>query len=154
MRVALLVFAGCHCSDASEPAPAPPPPKPAPIVARPAPRKLDMQPVTVDTVQAILPAVPGDVLVPLALSPDGKQAHVAWCVPAADAHAAATLIADAMTKAGWTGASARGQAQTSGVSGDRDGFHLTVVVRGAQTPSCPMDQGKLAANATLFHAAP
>jgi len=149
--LALVALAGCRCGGEAQTRPeaAPRPPRADAAVRA----KVAMQPVTLDSIASLLPA-PGDVLVPLTLTPDGTQAHLAWCVAAPDAKAAAATIADALDKAGWTGAAARPQTAAATVSADRDGFHLSIVVRGSAAIACAQDKGKVAANATIFHLAP
>nr|HEX4312586.1 hypothetical protein [Kofleriaceae bacterium] len=156
-----VALGGCQCNDTSAPATAgssasaassPQGRHPVKLLhpdAGPPPPGPKLAALTIAELQPYLPQL-GDALVPLGMSPDGKQVRGAYCVQATDARAAADQIAADLTASGWAGAASRGEPPTTGVSADRDGLHFSVVIRGVDVAACPQAQHRFAANVTAF----
>jgi hypothetical protein len=155
-----LLLAACKSKTAPPPAPAAPATTAAPaapatpaVPAAPAlpssPAKLE--PITVADATALLPKLDGDAMIPVKTTADGMQAHATWCLAGTGADAVAASLATTMTAAGYTDLATRGDAQKAGVSGERDGVHLSYVISASSAASCRAP-GHYFASATLFRA--
>lgn len=170
LLVTLATFGGCHCSDetstkssasSNDQASGSDGAKntrrnrkqadPNAMSAKPMNRpQVQSQPLDANEINGLMPAAPGDVMVPFAIGPGGKQAHGSWCVAATDAAGAADALKKTFTDKGWQKVTTRGTGQTIGLSGEHDGYHLAIVIRGNDSATCPQSQGKFATNLTVF----
>ena len=110
-----------------------------------------LEPITVADATALLPKLDGDAMLPVKTTADGMQAHATWCLAGTAADAVAASLATTMTAAGYTDLATRGDAQKAGVSGERDGVHLSYVISASSAASCRAP-GHYFASATLFRA--
>lgn len=152
--VTLLVAVGCKDKQPATPAP-PPPAKPAPAAAAestPTPAKPAQlgPPISVDDARAALPKLDGTVILDLKQTSDKRQVHGTWCIAGTGADDVAKTVAQAMTEAGYTAVSTRGDARKSGVSGDRGAVRMSMIVGASGAATCAAPTHYFA-SATLFH---
>jgi hypothetical protein len=156
IKWAALVLLLVGCKD-KQPAPkatestppvtsAPPTPAPAPP-AKPAALG---PPISVEEAREALPKLDGTVVIELKQTTDKRQVHGTWCIAGSSADDVAKTVGQAMSAAGYTALSIRGDARKSGVSGDRGNVRMSMIVgsSGATTCSAPTHYF---ASATLFH---
>lgn len=156
MKRVLLVLLAVGCKDQKPATQAPPPPAtPAPApdqVATPAPAKPAQlgPPISVDEARQALPKIDGSVIIDLKQTSDKRQVHGTWCIAGTGADDVAKSVGQAMAAAGYTALSIRGDARKSGVSGDRAGVRMSMIVGSSGAATCAAPTHYFA-SATLFH---
>lgn len=151
--VTLLVAVGCKDKQPATPAPTPAPQAPAPApVSTPAPTKPAElgPPISVDEARQALPKIDGSVVIDLKQTSDKRQVHGTWCIAGTGADDVAKRVGQAMAAAGYTSLSIRGDARKSGVSGDRSGVRMSMIVGSSGAATCAAPTHYFA-SATLFH---
>lgn len=152
--VTLLVAVGCKDKQPAKvppPPPATPAPAPAPV-ATPTPTKPAElgPPISVDEARAALPKLDGTVILDLKQTSDKRQVHGTWCIAGTGADDVAKSVGQAMAAAGYTALNIRGDARKSGVSGDREGVRMSMIVGASGAATCAAPTHYFA-SATLFH---
>jgi hypothetical protein len=151
-----LVLLAVGCKDQKPATQTPPPPAtPAPApdqVATPAPAKPAQlgPPISVDEARQALPKIDGSVIIDLKQTSDKRQVHGTWCIAGTGADDVAKSVGQAMAAAGYTALSIRGDARKSGVSGDRAGVRMSMIVGSSGAATCAAPTHYFA-SATLFH---
>ena len=154
--IAIALLAACKDKPESKPASG----NPAPITrpagsATPKPSLPSMSPstpatpVSIEEAQTVLPPIVGTQVLGLKQTSDKRQVHATWCIDGESADGVARLVAKWMADAGYTGLGVRGDARKAGVSGDRDGFRMSMVVSASGAASCAAPQHYFA-SATIF----
>lgn len=155
IRRAALVLLLVGCKDQQ------PPPKPAaqapaasvppsPAPAPPAKPATLGPPLSVEAAREALPKLDGTVIIDLKQTSDKRQIHGTWCIPGTSAEDVAKQIGQAMTAAGYTALSIRGDARKSGVSGERGDIRMSMIVGSSGATTCTAPTHYFA-SATLFH---
>lgn len=150
----MLLLVGCKDKQpAPKPAePAAPvtsaPPTPAP--APPAKPVTLGPPISIEEAREALPKLGGTVVIDLKQTSDKRQVHGTWCIPGSSADDVAKSVGQAMSAAGYTALSIRGDARKSGVSGDRGNIRLSMIVGSSGATTCTAPTHYFA-SATLFH---
>ena len=151
--VTLLATIGCKEKSSSRPA-LPPPATPAPAPAptpTPTPKPAQLgPPISVDEARAALPTLDGTVILELKQTSDKRQVHGTWCIAGTGADDVAKTVGQAMAAAGYTALNIRGDARKSGVSGDRAGIRMSMIVGASGAATCAAPTHYFA-SATLFH---
>ena len=157
MRWLVFVAVLAACKDkpqqqkATPPANAPAPAKegaPAQKPSLPAPPP-NPDPVTIEDATKILPNFEGIVILPLKQTSDERQVHGTWCIDGASADGVAKIVGHLMAKAGYTALSIRGDERKAGVTGDRDGFRMSIVISASAAAVCKAPAHYFA-SATIF----
>lgn len=151
--VTLLVAVGCKDKQPATPAPTPAPQAPAPVsTPAPAPTKPAQlgPPISIDEARQALPKIDGTVIIDLKQTSDKRQVHGTWCIAGTGADDVAKSVGQAMAAAGFTALSIRGDARKSGVSGDRGGVRMSMIVGSSGAATCAAPTHYFA-SATLFH---
>jgi hypothetical protein len=158
--VALMASGGCkdktpHAdpaagSSTTAPAPkgsaasTPPPSLPAEVVAN-----VPAEPMSIEDARAALPKLEGTLILDLKQTTDKRQVHGTWCIDGTGADDVAKNVGRSMAEAGYSGLSIRGDARKAGVSGDRGGIRLSMVVAASGAANCAAPQHYFA-SATIF----
>ncbi len=156
-------LAACKDKQAAAPAPTAPAPS-APIapadaaarpeVARPSeattPREPLGEPLSTEDAAKIIPALAtGKEILPLRQTSDKRQVHATWCLDGETADEVAKDVGRQMSAAGFNNLAIRGEARKAGVQGDKDGFHLSMIVSASSAANCPAPKHYFA-SATVF----
>jgi len=96
-----------------------------------------------------LPPIEGLVVLPLKQTSDQRQVHGTWCIDGASADDVAKKVGHSMAKAGFTALSIRGDEKKAGVTGDRNGFRMSMVVSASAAAVCKAPAHYFA-SATIF----
>lgn len=151
--VTLFVATGCKDKQPATPPP-PPPAAPAPAPAltpTPSPKPAQLgPPISIDEARAVLPKLEGTVILDLKQTSDKRQVHGTWCIAGTGADDVAKSVGQAMAAAGYTSLNIRGDARKSGVSGDRGGVRMSMIVGASGAATCAAPTHYFA-SATLFH---
>jgi hypothetical protein len=124
------------------------PDAPAKPSAKPA-LELGIRELDVEEARGLVPPIPGDVTAPLRTTADGRQVYGTWCVAGTGADDVARMLGTSLEQAGWTDVASRGDVAKAGVSGERDGYHLSFIVTASQVERCKAPPRYLA-NVTIY----
>ena len=127
---------------------------PRPELARPseatAPREPLGEPLSVEDAAKVIPALAtGKEILPLRQTSDKRQVHATWCLDGDGADEVAKDVGRQMAAAGFANLAIRGEAKKAGVQGDKDGFHLSMIVSASSAANCPAPKHYFA-SATVF----
>jgi hypothetical protein len=157
--VALALCAACKDKQADKvavvsPGPSPTPARTSQDAAKPAPQAAEPaneppEPVTIEDAAAVLPKIEGTVVLALKQTSDKRQVHGTWCIDGTGADDVAKLVGRWMAEASFGDLAIRGDGRKAGVSGDRNGFRMSMVVSASGAASCAAPKHYFA-SATIF----
>lgn len=105
--------------------------------------------MTIDDATKVMPPFEGTVILALKQTSDSRQVHGTWCMDGASADDVAKTVAHAMAQAQYTQLAVRGDEKKATVTGERTGFHLSMVVSASNAAVCKAPAHYFA-SATIF----
>ncbi len=96
----------------------------------------------------LMPSLGGELLLPATPTADHHQIHATWCLAANSFDSAIGAVRASLEDQRWTNIAARGDAPTAGITADREGHHLGVIVAALRAGPCA-EPGHYRVTATL-----